>query len=107
MFYPIPYAPEYEVNEFGTVRRVDNSRPLKPFKRGKYLAVKLNGTNYSVHRLVLDTFNPVENSEGLDVDHIDYDPENNRLPNLRWMPHRENARRQKRRVHKDESTQTD
>lgn len=97
MFMPIADAPDYEVNEFGLVRRADNCRPLTPFKRGKYDTVKLNGKNYSVHRLVLSTFYPVQGCESMDVDHIDYNPENNRLENLRWMEHKENAKRQRRR----------
>lgn len=97
MFLPIEAAPEYEINEYGLVRRVDTCRPLTPFKRGKYDAVKLNGVNYSIHRLVLMTFHPIENYDNMDVDHIDYNPDNNHLSNLRWLDHRENARRQRRR----------
>lgn len=101
MFLQIAAAPEYEVNEYGLVRRCDNCRALTPFKRGKYDAVKLNGVNYSVHRLVLMTFRPIPNCEAMDVDHIDFNPTNNRLENLRWADHRENAKRQQRRVNKN------
>lgn len=97
MFRDIPFAEGYEINEAGQVRRVGKSQPLKPFKRGKYLAVRLHGKNYSIHRLVLLVYNPVPGADYLDVDHIDYDVTNNHLNNLRWLDHFENARRQRRR----------
>lgn len=39
---------------------------------------------YQVHRLVLEAFNPVANSDRLQVNHIDGDKSNNSLSNLEW-----------------------
>lgn len=46
---------------------------------------------YSVHRIVLMTFNPVKNMEMLQVDHIDFNRANNKLENLRWVNAQENT----------------
>jgi hypothetical protein len=46
-----------------------------------------------VHRLVLMVFAPIEGMENLTVDHIDNNPENNHISNLRWMTVEENLLR--------------
>ena len=42
------------------------------------------GHRFSVHRLILETFNPVPDMQILQVDHINGDCQDNRLENLRW-----------------------
>lgn len=50
---------------------------------GKYRIVHHNGKNYSVHRMVAETF--IENPNNYPtVDHIDRNPSNNDVSNLRW-----------------------
>lgn len=39
---------------------------------------------FQVHRLILMTFNPVENMENLEVNHINGDKSDNSLKNLEW-----------------------
>lgn len=47
--------------------------------------------SYSVHRLVASTF--LENPEGKEeVDHLDTNPSNNKVSNLKWTTHLENQR---------------
>lgn len=45
--------------------------------------------NKSIHRLVLENFNPVSNMENLTVNHIDGNKENNNLSNLEWATMKE------------------
>lgn len=47
---------------------------------------------YSIHRLVLENFKPVENMENLQVNHIDGNKKNNNLTNLEWTTSEENIR---------------
>ena len=48
------------------------------------------GHRFSVHRLILSTFQPCDNMQELTVDHIDGNHQNNELKNLRWTTMVEN-----------------
>lgn len=47
---------------------------------------------YSIHRLVLENFNPVDGMEHLQVNHIDGNKMNNHLENLEWATPSENVK---------------
>lgn len=53
---------------------------------------KLDGSKrtFRVHRLVMMAFNPVENMDELEVNHIDGNKKNNKLENLEWCTASEN-----------------
>lgn len=99
----------YQVSTLGRVRSVDrtikrkdgkvyrfNGKIINPSLRdsrnGKYLTVNLcnNGKNttFDLHRLVADAFIPNPENKPT-VDHIDTDPTNNRVENLRWFTYKE------------------
>lgn len=56
---------------------------VRLYKDGKYKRIGL-------HRLVLETFSPVDGMERLQVNHIDENKANCRLDNLCWMTAKEN-----------------
>lgn len=87
----------YQVSNLGRVKSFHRKTPiiLKPmFSHKGYLRVELHYDTTcelrSIHRLVMETFNP--NDEGLQINHIDGDKTNNRLDNLEWCSGSENVR---------------
>ena len=48
------------------------------------------GHRFSVHRLILSTFNPIKHMNDYTVDHIDGNIHNNQLINLRWASMEDN-----------------
>jgi hypothetical protein len=78
-------------------------RPVdaKPKKVNEYSQVRWNGKLFLYHRLVyvLSTFHDIP--ENMQIDHIDGDPTNNRIENLRVVTNRENQ--QNRKKHRDGS----
>lgn len=93
----------YQISNFGRVRSLDriingqrfNGKIMSSFvtKIG-YIQTTLHKNHKCykkyIHRLIMEIFNPVDNMENLDIDHIDRDKTNNRLDNLRWVTHKEN-----------------
>ncbi|OWR35267.1 hypothetical protein CEE55_02350 [Stenotrophomonas pavanii] len=91
----------YEVSDRGSVRRVGvdtlgrlKTRTLSPdHSKGGYARVHLkHGERQErlfVHRLVLEVF-VGEKPEGMVPDHIDRNPSNNAVKNLRWVTPSEN-----------------
>lgn len=95
--YPeVTFNQEYKVDEKGNVYSPYRGwRKLSPAKIKKgYLRVNLRTTAgsrlFMVHRLVLYTFHPVENSLQLQVNHIDGVKTNNQLSNLEWCTQEQN-----------------
>jgi hypothetical protein len=89
----------YSVSTLGRINNNDTGKLLtgKIEKRYGYRRVGLtkNGKQkfLFIHRLVAIAF--IENPENKsDVDHVDNNPSNNSLENLRWATHRENLMNQ-------------
>lgn len=88
------YEGKYQVSNLGNVKSLNyhltgKEQILRPRKNeGGYIQVTLskNGKckTYKIHRLVLSTFNPCDNMDKLDINHIDEVKTNNRLENLEW-----------------------
>ena len=93
----IPTYPSYEVSNLGQVRSKITGKLLAlDTKRGglPYLRATLYQGNRrkhrGVHRLVLEAFiGPCP--EGFECLHLDDNPRNNRLDNLKWGTHQENC----------------
>ena len=88
----IPSIPSHEVSSLGRIRnkhtKILHQGSTKAHKG--YCVVSILNHTYRVHRLVLETFEPVDNMELLSVDHINGIRTDNRLENLRWMDMEEN-----------------
>jgi len=90
----------YEVSSFGRVRNNVSNRILKQGLRpDQYCQVILNlkskSQTHKVHRLVAFAFCDKQNGRDV-VDHIDRNPQNNHISNLRWVTAVENHHNRKK-----------
>ena len=56
-----------------------------------YIRVCVNKTNVYAHRIICMAWKPIEKSEMYVVNHIDNNGMNNRIDNLEWLTHADNA----------------
>lgn len=85
----IGFEDEYAISNNGAVKNAKNQRILSGTLRNGYRRYNLNGKNYSAHRLVYETFvGPIP--EGMVIDHINGDRDDNRVENLRCITQSEN-----------------
>ena len=77
-------ATKPQVSSFGRFKSSKGvvSTP-KPVKSG-YVQVRINGKNHLIHVLMAIAFGLPKRDDQDTVDHIDNNPPNNRLENLRW-----------------------
>ena len=95
----------YEISVEG-VRSYKNSnrglreipRMMKCWIQDGYLHIRLDGKNYSFHRLLAIAFIPNPENKQF-IDHINRNPLDNRLENLRWATREENNQNQS--IHRD------
>lgn len=86
----VNFNQKYMIDENGNIwSPYGGGKFLSPSKTQKgYMRIVLQTSEgrktFQVHRLVLETFNPIENCENLEVNHIDGDKSNNSLNNLEW-----------------------
>lgn len=85
----------YSVSNYGEVRNNKTGRLMKPIKNEKgYLRVGLTNNGklkcMRVHRLVAQAFIPNPDNKP-EVNHIDFNKENNCVSNLEWVTNQENT----------------
>jgi len=90
-----PYIPDVLVRSDGMIyipkrRNFNGKWTFGSLNSKGYYRVKINETEYLVHRLIAETFIPNPNNKPY-VDHIDRDTQNNDMWNLRWASPRENS----------------
>ena len=87
----------YEVSNTGKIKSLKTNRLLTPQKNNcGYLYILLTDSNKKVkinliHRLVFDSFIGID--DGLEINHLDEDKENNRLDNLELITHEDNLKK--------------
>lgn len=94
--YVTRYGYRYYATDDGHIYSEHLKRTISEYTdKDGYKKVRLSngdGTRkvFSVHRLVLETFEPNEHSSELQVNHKDGDKTNNRLSNLEWVTCKQN-----------------
>lgn len=89
--------PYYYISNTGLLYNIRLNRyvAFNPTYDG-YISVRLQtingGITRRVHRLVMMTFNPIDNCELYEVNHIDGVKTNNQLWNLEWVTHDQNMK---------------
>lgn len=82
------------VSNRGRVKNIDGKVLKAKTTSTGYLAVRVATKKAMfIHRLVMETWHPISNSEKMTVDHLDHNKRNNDIRNLEWVTEKENRER--------------
>lgn len=82
------------VSNRGRVKNIDGKVLKAKTTSTGYLAVRVATKKAMfIHRLVMETWHPISNSEEMTVDHLDHNKRNNDIRNLEWVTEKENRER--------------
>ncbi|AIY81127.1 NUMOD4 motif family protein [Clostridium botulinum 202F] len=85
----------YKISNYGRVLSI-STNTIRKSRHNPHGYVKINLSKnskrytYTIHRLVLENFNPVDNMDTLQVNHINEIKDDNRFSNLEWTSSKEN-----------------
>lgn len=81
---------DYEVSNLGRIRRKKDLMLRKLGLNNGYQLINIKDKTYRVNRIVMFSFNNIEDPENYEVDHIDGNRSNNSLSNLRLVTRQQN-----------------
>ena len=91
VWQPYPKEPNLLVSTQGRIKDAITQQLLGNVDSCGYVTFAYNKKTYRAHRMVLETFSPIEKPELFVVDHIDGIKTHNALNNLRWLTKEENT----------------
>ncbi len=96
------YEDLYQISNFGRIKSFIkyNGTKCRILKQNKYgrgyffiILYKNKKRKYKlIHRLILESFKPIENSDNFECNHVDGNKENNFVENLEWCTPSENIK---------------
>lgn len=82
----------YEVSNYGRIRNKMSKILLNgSINKDGYVVFSIENKSYFGHRIVLQSFQPIDNFKEITVDHINGIKSDNQLNNLRWLSSEENV----------------
>lgn len=84
------YEGIYKISNFGKVYSYRTSKMRKAILNRGYMVIGLGKSQFKIHRLIMMTFRPIDNYEGLVINHINGIRDDNRIENLEWVTSKQN-----------------